>query len=129
MTYTLIVGALILVFGTTIHLLYKRILHKGKYQGLSVFEGVIIVVGRAPGLAGCVSVWTGIGFPLPLIIGLPVHLIFIGNKHCGWTQSLFFNDPGLTQKFAGFPIAWITANIAILALLYYFKIQSRNNTR
>jgi len=113
--YTLIMVAIVLLVGVTIHLLYKYIFRRGKYRGLTFFEGMIILISSIPGLAGCASGSIGFAFPLPLIMGLPLHLLFLDNKKCGWlmVSNLYFL------------MVWIVSNLIVLVLLYFYKIRTR----
>jgi hypothetical protein len=123
--YAFVVAVLVIVFGLIIHLVYKFALRRGKYNGLTLIEGLIIFIGTVPGLAGCAGAGgAGAGFPLPLIIGLPLHLIYIDNNSCGWGQLMLVDYPNVTTEFISFPIAWFIANLLVLGSLYYFKMRS-----
>ena len=128
LTYVIIVATLVLVFGTIIHLLYKPVFSGKRYRGITIGESLLIIFGSIPGLAGCAAGWSGFGFPLPLIVGLPLQLAFIGSEDCGWSQSLIFDDPYLTHKFASFPVAWAGANFILLGLLYFLKLRANKNS-
>ncbi|WP_460237142.1 hypothetical protein [Aurantivibrio plasticivorans] len=119
-----LVAMLVFVFAVIIHLLYRYVFRRGKYEGITFLEVAFISVGSVPGLAGCAIGWAGFGFPLPLIIGLPLNLIFLGNKECGWWPPLMLNDLQLISKFASLFIAWFLANLLVVGVLFYFKKRS-----
>jgi hypothetical protein len=124
--YTCIVGISVLVVGVVVHLLYKYIFRRKKYNGITLFEGTLIIAGSVPGLGGCAAGSAhGFGLPLPSLLGFPLNLLFIKNENCGWSQSLIFDDPYLTEKFSSFPIAWLTANTLLISTLLLFKVWSR----
>jgi hypothetical protein len=124
-TYALAVSAFTLICGLVIHVVYKRIRKSKGYTGITLFESLIICIGSIPGLGGCAAGWAGFGIPLPLILGVPFHIILLGNKSCGWAQSLLFEDPYLTKKFASFPIAWALTSVILILFLYVLKLYNQ----
>ena len=130
-TYALAVSAFTLICGFTIHAIYKRVRRNKGYKGITILESLIICIGSIPGLGGCAAGWAGFGIPLPLILGFPLQIILLGNKSCGWSQSLIFEDPYLTKKFASFPIAWALTSFILILLLYmakFHKIKKANKS-
>ena len=123
----ILVSVFTLINGVAIHFAYKAIRRKRGYTGITLVEGLFIWVGSVPGLGGCAVGWAGFAVPLPLILGVPLHIALLGSESCGWTQSLIFDDPYLTRKFVSFPIAWGLTNSIITALLYTYKIKRKNS--
>ena len=121
-SYALAVSVFTLICGVVIHLIYKKIRQNKGYTGITILESIIICIGSIPGLGGCAVGWAGFGIPLPLILGMPIHIILLGNKSCGWSQSLIFEDPYLTNKFASFPIAWALTSAILILFLYITKL-------
>ena len=127
-TYAIVVSVFTLIFSVAIHFVYKMYRRKKGYSGITLIEGLFICIGSVPGLGGCASGWVGFGVPLPLIIGMPLHVVLLGSESCGWAQSLIFDDPSLTKKFISFPIAWALTNVLIIMILYASKINSNKKT-
>jgi hypothetical protein len=123
----ILVSVFTLINSVAIHFAYKAIRRKRDYTGITLVEGLFIWVGSVPGLGGCAVGWTGFTVPLPLMLGVPLHIALLGGESCGWTQSLIFDDPYLTRKFVSFPIAWGLTNSIITALLYTYKIKRKNS--
>ena len=120
--YTFAVAALTIVFGIVIHLAYKRWCRSKGYNGITLLESLFILVGSVPGIAGCASGWAGFGIPLPLIVGLPIHILLIFDSKCGWMQSLYYDDPYLMHKFKSFTVAWFIACVLLIIYLYLAKL-------
>lgn len=127
LTEAVVVSVFTLINSVAIHFAYKAIKRKRGYTGITLVEGLFIWVGSIPGLGGCAVGWAGFAVPLPLILGVPLHIALLGSESCGWIQSLLFDDPYLTKKFASFPIAWGLTNSIITALLYAYKINRKDS--
>ena len=94
--FAIISFLLCLGFGALIHVVYKAFYRNRTYPGLTRFEIGVISIGSIPGFAGCASGWIGFGFPVPLILGVPLD-VFIhlrGMSGCDWGQFLLVGDLG-----------------------------------
>ena len=110
-----------LFVGVLIHLAFRLALRKRGYRGVSAFEATVILIGTIPGLGGCARGWAGFGFPMPLVVGLPLSLALLGDPDCGWWQGVLSLDLDFMREFWAFPAAWLLANALLISALYAFK--------
>ncbi len=122
--YAIVTSIFTLIFGLGVQFAYKHLLAKDRYAGITKTEGGLIFVGSFPGLAGCSFGGFGAGIPVPLILGLPFKMLFIGSSSCGWADPItaILSDPSLTMKVMVMALLpWGLTNYCIVSVLYIMK--------
>ena len=114
-----------LVISAVIHLIFANIIFRKKYRGITITEALLILLLTYPGIAACGNGLAGIPVPLPLILGLPLKILFLGSSNCVWMSIMPFNKMSWIKDLAFLPISWVAANILFLGSLFLAKPKSK----
>jgi hypothetical protein len=107
---------LLLIFIPFTHYVLRKLLSTTYYENHLKAIFVYISILSFPGIAGCAAGNIGVGAPLPLIIGLPMHLLLIHENDCGWLPFISLEGSSTFQS-----LVILSIIIYTLMLIFFYK--------